>query len=68
MFVYSQDNKSFYKCLNEYDGTFTKIYDDSTRLEWIEKQLIPPGYFVLTDGSMNLGGRKEGFLMVQNFP
>ena len=33
MFVYSQDDKSFYKCLNEDDGTFTKIYDDGTRLE-----------------------------------
>ena len=39
--------KSFYKCLNEYGGTFTKIYDHDTRLTWIEKQLIPPGYFVL---------------------
>ena len=54
--------------MNEDDGTFTKIYDDGTRLEWIEKQLIPQGYFVLTDGSMNIGGRNEGFLMVQNFP
>ena len=26
MFVYSQDDKSFYKCLNEYGGTFTKIF------------------------------------------
>ena len=26
MFVYSHDDKSFYKCLNEYDGTFTKIF------------------------------------------
>ena len=26
MFVYSQDDKSFYKCLNEYDGTFTEIF------------------------------------------
>ena len=49
----------------------------------IEKQLIPPGYFVLnsesdfslisttgslTDGGMNLGGRIEDFLMVSNFP
>ena len=24
MFVYSQDEKSFYKCLNEKDGTFTE--------------------------------------------
>ena len=83
MFVYSQDDKSFYKCLNEYGGTFTNIYDHDTRLAWIEKQLIPPGYFVLnsetnfahisttgslTDGSMNLGGRNDRFLMVPNFP
>ena len=83
MFVYSQDDKSFYKCLNEYGGTFTKIYDYGTRLAWIENQLIPPGYFVLnsesdfaqisttesvTDGSMNLGGINKGFLMVPNFP
>ena len=26
IFVYSQDDKSFYKCLNEYGGTFTKIF------------------------------------------
>ena len=32
MFVYSQDDKSFYKCLNEYGGTCTKIYDHNTRL------------------------------------
>ena len=46
-------------------------------------QLTPPGYFVLnsesdfahifttgllTDGSINLGGRNEDFLMVPNFP
>ena len=83
MFAYSQDDKSFYKCLNEYGGTFTKIYDHGTRLASIEKQLISPAYFVLnpesdfahifttgslTDGSMNLGGRNEGFLMVPNFP
>ena len=50
---------------------------------WLEKQLIPPGYFVLnsesnfahisttrslTDGSMNLGDRNEGFLTVPNSP
>ena len=33
MFVYSQDDKSFYKCLNEYSGTFTKIFDQDTRLK-----------------------------------
>ena len=75
--------KRFHKCLNEYVGTFTKIYDHSTRLAWVEIQLTPPGYFVLnsesdfahifttgllTDGSMNLGGRNEDFLMVPNFP
>ena len=32
MFVYSQDDQSFYKCLNGYGGTFIKIYDDDTRL------------------------------------
>ena len=32
---------------NEYLNTFTKIYDHDTRLAYIEKQLIPPGYFVL---------------------
>ena len=26
MFGYSQDDKSFYKCLNEYGGTFTEIF------------------------------------------
>ena len=67
--------------MSEYGGTFPKIYDHDTRLAWIEKQLIPPGYFVLnsesdfahisttgslTDGSMNLGGRKKGFVMVPN--
>ena len=26
MFVYSQDDKSLYKCLNEYDGNFTKTF------------------------------------------
>ena len=32
MFVYSQDDKSFHKCLNEYGGIFTKIYDHNTKL------------------------------------
>ena len=32
MFVCSQDDKSFYRCLNEYGGTFTIIYDHDTRL------------------------------------
>ena len=26
MFVYSQDDRSFYKCLNEYGGTFMEIF------------------------------------------
>ena len=26
MFRYSQDDKSFYECLNEYGGTFTEIF------------------------------------------
>ena len=26
MFVYSQDDKRLYKCLNEYGGTFTEIF------------------------------------------
>ena len=26
MFVYSQDDKSFYKCLNEYGRTFTELF------------------------------------------
>ena len=26
MFVCSQDDKSFYKCLNEYGGTFAKVF------------------------------------------
>ena len=73
----------FKSCQNEYLNTFTKIYDHDTRLAYIEKQVIPPGYFVLNseggfahisttgsqaDGSMNLGDRNESFLMVQNFP
>ena len=81
MFVYSQDDKSFHKCLNEYGGIFTKIYDHNTKLTWTEKQLIPQAYFVLNSesdfthisstGSLtdsSLGGRNEGFLMVPNFP
>ena len=31
-FVYSQDDKIFYKCPNEYGGTFAKIYDRNTWL------------------------------------
>ena len=82
MFVYSQDDKRFYKCLNEYGGTFTKIFMITIQ-GWHEKQLIPPVYFALnsesdfaqisttgslTDGSMNLGSRNESFLMMPNFP
>ena len=26
MFVYSQYDKSFYKCITEYGGTFTEIF------------------------------------------
>ena len=69
MFVYSKDDKSFYKCLNDTFNTF--------------KQLIPPEYFglnsesdfahistpeSLTASSMNMGSRNKGFLMVPNFP
>ena len=82
MFVYSQDDKSF--CLNDYGGAFTKIFMIAIQ-GWheFEKQLIPPGYFILnsesdfahisttaslTDGSINLSSRNEGFLIVPNFP
>ena len=72
----------FKSCQSEYLNTFTKIYDHDTRLAYIEKQVIPPGYFVFNsergfahisttgsqaDGSMNLGDRNESFLMVQKF-
>ena len=32
MFVYSQDDKSFYKCLNEYGGAFTVIFMITTQV------------------------------------
>ena len=73
-----------YPCRRAFwDLLFTNIYDLDTRLAWIDQQLIPPGYFVmnpesdfahisttgsLTDGSMNLSSRNEGFLMVPKFP
>ena len=62
---------------------FYQNLDHGTSLAWVEMQLTPPGYFVLnsesdfahifttgllTDGSINLGGRNEDFLMVPNFP
>ena len=49
MFVYSQDDTSFYKCLTESSGTFTKLFMMMIRQGsvLIEKQFIPPGYFVL---------------------
>ena len=77
MFVYSQDHKSFYKCLTESNGTFTKLFmitiQGSARME---KHLIPPGYFKfnsesgfthisttesLTDSTMDMGGRNMCF-------
>ena len=70
MFAYSQDDKSF-------------SHGHDTRLAWIEKQLVPPGHFILysesdfahistsgllTNSNMNLGGRNKGLLMVPKFP
>ena len=69
MFVYSQDDKSFYNYLTKYGGTFTK-FSWSWYKVGMNRKTIPPGYFVLnsdtnfahisttrslTDGKMNLG-------------
>ena len=69
--------------INEYGGTFTKFswswYKigmnwktiNTSRIFHIElRDWLCPHFTTgsLTDGSMNLGGRNEGFLMVPNFP
>ena len=80
MFVYSQDDNNFHKCLTEFSGAFTEIFMITIRgLAWTEKQLIPPGCFVLNSesdfahisttgsragGSINLGGGNKSFFMV----
>ena len=83
MFVYSQDDKSFYTCLTESSCTFTEIFMITIQgSAWIEKQLIPSGCFVLNSesdfshisttrsqagGNINLGGGNKGFLTVPTF-
>ena len=68
--------------INEYGGTFTKIFmimiqgwyelkNNTSRIFHIEfRDGLCPHFTTgsLTDGSMNLGSRNEGFLMVPNFP
>ena len=72
---------NFYKCLNEYDVTFTEIFMITIKcwhelknsqygkdiLHWIQRVTLPT-FLPQCDSSMNLGSRNKGFLMVPNFP
>ena len=76
MFVYSQDDESFYKCLTESSGTFTEIFmmmirqgsyelKNSSYLQDILYRILLRPYFYhrVTDlWKYELGWWKQGFL------
>ena len=47
MFLYSQYDKSFYKCLNEYGGTFTKISWSWCKVSMNRKTVNTPRTFCI---------------------